>query len=108
MSTPKEVMEKLLNEHANDAKMQERIKGWDKVFQFKPSDAAAFYLEIKDGKAQIKEGTSPNASATFIMKSNDMIDLLGGKLNPVSAFMSGKLRIEGNIFEAQMLQSLLG
>lgn len=101
-------MEKLLNEHANDPKMQERIKGWDKVFQFKPSDTPAFYLEIKEGRAQVKEGAAPNASATFIMKSSDMIDLLSGKLNPVSAFMSGKLKIEGNIFEAQMLQSLLG
>ncbi|PSO03735.1 hypothetical protein B9Q12_03905, partial [Candidatus Marsarchaeota G2 archaeon ECH_B_SAG-G06] len=65
-------------------------------------------LEIANDTATVKKGNSQNAVATIIMSAQDMVDMFRGKLNPISAFMSGRLRVEGNLFEAQSLAALLG
>jgi acyl-CoA dehydrogenase len=42
------------------------------------------------------------------MKAEDMEALLGGKLNPMMAFMSGKIKVKGDMGVAMKLQSFLG
>ena len=40
------------------------------------------------------------------MKENDFVDLMTGKLNGQSAFMSGKMKIKGNMGAAMKLGKL--
>ena len=42
------------------------------------------------------------------MAAEDFLKLAEGKLNPTSAFMSGKLKIKGDMSLALKLQSLIG
>lgn len=52
-----------------------------------------------------KDGVKPNVTLT--LEDTDMADLGAGKLNPQKAFMSGKLKVTGNVMLTQKLQPLL-
>ena len=52
-----------------------------------------------------KDNAKPNVTLT--LEDEDMMDLGIGKLNPQKAFMSGKLKVTGNVMLTQKLQPLL-
>jgi putative sterol carrier protein len=68
--------------------------------------AAQFHLIIADGKFEEKKGKHPSPNVTISMKEGDFLDMINGKLNPQMAFMSGKLKIGGDMGLALKLQSL--
>ena len=47
------------------------------------------------------------ADCTIKMDFGDFADLIGGKLDGMTAFMTGKLKIEGDMGAAMKLQSIL-
>ena len=47
------------------------------------------------------------ADCTIKMDFADFADLIGGKLDGMTAFMTGKLKIEGDMGVAMKLQSIL-
>jgi alkylation response protein AidB-like acyl-CoA dehydrogenase/putative sterol carrier protein len=47
------------------------------------------------------------AACTILINPEDMQALLRGELNPMSAFMSGKIKVQGDMSVAMKLQSLL-
>jgi putative sterol carrier protein len=47
------------------------------------------------------------ADCTIKMAFSDLVDLTGGKLDGMSAFMTGKLKIEGDMGVAMKLQTIL-
>ena len=47
------------------------------------------------------------ADCTLKMDCSDFADLIGGKLDGMTAFMTGKLKIEGDMGVAMKLQSIL-
>ncbi len=87
--------------------IKQKIAGWNKTFQLKPADSDPFQVVIEGGTARVETGLANAPVATLIMSSADMLLMIQGKLDPVQAFFSGKLKIEGNIFEAQALQAVL-
>jgi len=46
------------------------------------------------------------ANTTLTLEDGDMVKLVDGTLNAQQAFMTGKLKIKGNIMLTQKLQSL--
>lgn len=66
----------------------------------------SYSCSIKDGACQVSEGAADSPTMTVTIDAADFIDLLGGKLDGMSAFMSGKLRIGGDMGLAMKLQSL--
>ncbi len=55
-----------------------------------------------------KPGPAENPGCTFTMSDADFVDLVQGRLNPQMAFMSGKLKIGGDMALAMKLQQVLG
>ncbi|MEM3675728.1 MAG: SCP2 sterol-binding domain-containing protein [Thermoplasmataceae archaeon] len=82
------------------------LKGFNKTFQFNPEGSEKFYLEIKDGNLTLKNGEIQGASATISGQESVLSDVLSGKLDPVMSFMSGKLKVSGDIFSAQKLTTI--
>ena len=83
-------------------------KGMNSTIQFNLSgdDGGQWYTTIKDGKAEVTKGTAPSPNMTLSMSSQDYVDMTMGKLNGQMAFMSGKLKISGDMGLAMKLQSL--
>lgn len=83
-------------------------KGMNSVIQFNLSGDGGgnYYVEIKDGTAKVSEGTHPSPNMTMTLAASDYVDLIMGKLNGQMAFMSGKLKIAGDMGLAMKMQTL--
>lgn len=99
----KEVFEAMPSNFNPDA-----AQGMDAVIQYDLSGegAAQYHAKIKDGTCTISEGTHESPTMTLKMAAPDFIDMIQGKLDGMSAFMSGKLRIEGDMGIAMKMQNL--
>lgn len=68
-------------------------------------EQATYTVDLKNGS--IYPGLAKDkADVTLTIDDQDMVDLVGGKLNPQKAFMTGKLKLKGNIMLTQKLQKL--
>lgn len=101
----------VINEIVGKAKGNEslgrELAGFNKKFLIKPSDASPFYIEIQDGKISLNQGETEGASATVMATDQMLVDIFTGKADGVKAFMSGQLKVSGDIFSAQKLTSLM-
>lgn len=77
-------------------------------FRVKGADASTWYVDLKNGSGGAGAGEPPSPpDVTLTMDSKDMFDLFAGKLKATNAFISGKLKIEGNLQKATRLEKLL-
>ena len=58
------------------------------------------------GSGEIRTGTLPNADCTIALHAVDFVALAQGKINPMAAFSTGKLKITGDPITAMKLQLL--
>ena len=65
------------------------------------------HLIIGGGTMKHAQGTAEKADATLTMAPDDFISLTKGQLNPMNAFMSGKIKVAGDMGLVMKLQSLL-
>jgi len=63
----------------------------------------AFYVEIKDGKLTVEPHEYNDRQANLIISSDNFVKLMNGNLNPVMAFTTGKLKVEGDVGKASQL-----
>ena len=42
------------------------------------------------------------------MEDNDFADMMSGKLDPMNAFMTGKVKVEGDLNSVMKFQTLFG
>lgn len=83
------------------------IAGMDCVYQFKVGDLS-YNVALKDGKAAVGAGDAPSPNCTVTMAEPDFLDLVSGKLNGQMAFLTGKLKVAGDMGLALKLGSFLG
>ena len=83
-----------------------KTPGMNAVYQFDlTGDEAAIYcLTFTEGVGKITEGASEKPDITITMKASDFIKLVSGKLNPTMAFMTGKIKIKGDMGLVMKLQ----
>ncbi len=86
----------------------EKAQGLDAILQFDLSgdDGGQFYLEINDGEITKTEGIHENPNMTLKASSDDYYNVATGQLNPMQAFMSGKIKIQGDMSMAMKMQSM--
>ncbi|MBR6392765.1 MAG: SCP2 sterol-binding domain-containing protein [Eubacterium sp.] len=56
-----------------------------------------FYIEIKDGKVNVEPYEYYDRNAIITVNPTNFIKLINGKLDPVAAFTSGKLSVDGDV-----------
>ena len=83
-------------------------KGMNSVIQFNLSGDGGgnYHVIIKDGACSVAEGSHASPNMTMTMAAQDYVDMISGKLNGQMAFMSGKLKIAGDMGLAMKMQSL--
>ena len=66
-----------------------------------------FYTTVKDGQISIEPYEYYDRDAIFIATAKVFKKLAEGKLNPVVAFTTGKLKVEGNLDKALEIQKIV-
>lgn len=78
--------------------------GTDATLQFNISQP--MHAIIKNGACTVGEGAASSPDVTITMEDDDLVALFKGELNGMTAFMTGKLQLEGDLMLAQRLGSL--
>ena len=86
-----------------------KVAGFNAVYQFivTGDDGGTWSIRLKDDKAEIIKGPVDDAQCTLTVTSEDWLAILSGDLNAQMAFMSGKLKIEGDLSLAMRLNTFL-
>jgi len=88
-----------LMEKMPGAFIPEKAAGLDTVIQFKFTGAEAgdWYATIKDGKVAVEQGIHDAPKMTLTADSKDYVGIFTGELDPMKAFMEGKLKLAGDL-----------
>lgn len=65
-------------------------------------------LDLTKPGGEVRPGAVDNPNLTVTMKAEDFVNLVEGSLNAQMAFMTGKLKIKGDMPLALKLQQILG
>jgi putative sterol carrier protein len=93
--TPKEFFEKVLPkrfkpEKAGDIDVTAQIN-------ITGPNGGDWAVIIKNQKLEVKEGTHPSPTLKLTITEADYMDLINGKISGEKAFITGKLKFQGNI-----------
>ena len=84
-----------------------RLAGMNCVYQF-ALGPEAYSVTLADGKAAVAKGAAASPNCTVTMTEADFVEMISGRLNPQMAFMTGKLKVAGDMGLALKLGSFLG
>jgi len=89
---------------------EDLVKKTNAVFAFNVSDQKTeWYLDLRNGGGSCGPGKpTADVDATLSMTSTNFGKMFAGKLKPTAAFMSGRLKIQGNMGKAMKLEKLMG
>lgn len=82
--------------------------GLNAVFQYniEGAESGDWQVVVKDQTCTVSEGVHASPTVSLRMADKDWIAMCNGELDGMSAFMSGKLKIAGDIMLAQRIASL--
>lgn len=72
-----------------------------------PDGERRYWIRIQDGSIDMGQGEIDAPEATITQDYDTAVALAKSELNPVTAFMSGKLRISGNMMLLMQLQGAI-
>lgn len=67
-----------------------------------------WYVVLSDGQPAVHEGTAENPNITLNADAGNWLDIVNGKTSGQMAFLTGKLKVKGDMSLAMKLQSLMG
>ncbi len=62
-----------------------------------PLSILIFYIEIKDGQVHVEPYEYYDRNAILTVNATNFTKLINGKLDPVIAFTTGKLKVDGDV-----------
>lgn len=80
--------------------------GLNATLKFDMGDAGVIFIDGKSTPSSVSN-ENKDADCTVGVALSDLEAMLAGDLAPTTAFMSGKLRVEGDMGVAMKLQSLM-
>jgi len=77
-------------------------------FDLSGDGGGTWNAEIADGQINVSEGGLADPTATLSMDADDFESMSNGDLNPMMAFMSGKIKVDGDLNAVMKFQSVVG
>jgi len=103
MATVNEVFEQMGSRFRAD-----KATGTNAVIQYDISGegGGTWHATIKDGACTVNSGAAPSPSLTLSIAAQDWLDMVSGKQTGQMLFMSGKLKLKGDMGLAMKVGSL--
>jgi putative sterol carrier protein len=78
------------------------------TFQFNLSGEGGgdWTVTVADGTCAVAEGKADKPNITIGMVADDFVKMVEGELSPVTAFMQGKIKLQGDMNLAMKLQEI--
>jgi putative sterol carrier protein len=83
-----------------------RTAGMTNTYVFDVEGAGQWTVAVDDGKVNVTEGASADPDCTITSSEENFERIVSGELNPTSAYMTGKLKVKGDMGAAMKLQKL--
>ena len=83
-----------------------RTAGMNNTYAFDIDGAGQWTVAVDDGRVNVSDGASPDADCTITSSAESFERIVAGELNPTSAYMTGKLKVKGDMSAAMKLQKL--
>jgi putative sterol carrier protein len=83
----------------------ERIAGVNNTYVFEIAGAGTWTVALADGSVTVKEGAG-DSDVTISASEENFQKIIAGEQNPTTAYMTGKLKIKGDMGAAMKLQKL--
>ncbi|MCZ7551609.1 MAG: SCP2 sterol-binding domain-containing protein [Anaerolineales bacterium] len=99
-------VKELIHNHEK-AFLPEAAEGVEAVIQYRLTgeEAGDYIINIHDGKCVVEEGITEEPDVTLTADARDFADVLLGKANGMQYFMTGKLKLSGDLNLAMKLTS---
>lgn len=82
-----------------------KASGVNSTYLFDVTGAGTWKVDVQDSGVQVTEGAD-GADVTITVSDGDFERLVDGELNPMTAYMTGKLKVNGDMGAAMKLQKL--
>jgi putative sterol carrier protein len=82
-----------------------KAAGLNASYRFDIDGAGSWLVEVDDGKVSVRDNGG-DADTIISTSAETFMKIAGGELNPTSAYMSGKLKVSGDMGQAMKLQKL--
>ena len=82
-----------------------KTAGMTNSYVFDIEGAGQWKVDVKDGAVSVSEGGG-DADVTLTTSEETFQKIISGEQNPTSAYMTGKLKIKGDMGAAMKLQKL--
>ena len=79
--------------------------GMNNSYLFDIEGAGQWLVQVSDGSVDVSEGGG-DADTTIVTNEENFLAITRGELNPTTAYMTGKLKIKGDMGAAMKLQKL--
>lgn len=78
------------------------------LFDLAGDSGGQWFVKVADGKVDVSQAAAGTPDATVRMSADDFQAMSSGSLNPMMAFMTGKVKVEGDLNTVMKFQSLVG
>ena len=82
-----------------------KLAGMSNSYLFDIEGEGQWLVDVRDGKLTVNEGGG-EADVTISSAADTFAKIRAGELNPTAAYMTGKLKIKGDMGAAMKLQKL--
>lgn len=88
----------------------QRTAGVTATYQFDISgeQGGQWHVEIVEGETEVREGIAADPDVTFVMRDTDYVAMSSGKLSGMTAFMTGRIKVEGDMSKAMRAAQIFG
>jgi putative sterol carrier protein len=87
--------------------LQDEVEGWDRRINFVLAGMNPHWITIEDGRFTTGEGSLEDANLVLILDAANAALVFAGDLDARAAFMSGALKVEGEVPDAVKMQTLI-
>ena len=91
----------------NTEDIQDEVEGFDRTFLYRINGRPVAWLSIKDKSFEMGSDDVEGPDITLDMSDEVAIGLFSGQVDPMAAYMSGDLTVDGIINDAIVLRNVL-